>query len=234
MTEPLPIVLVPGLLCSARLYAEQIPGSGGIRAGDGRRPSPRRHHGGDRGAHSRRRAAALCARRALDGRLHRSRDPAPGARAGRAARVARHQRARRYAGTDRSGASAQIELAQTARLRRDRRSAASALRASRPARRCSARSRACAHGGGHRRRGLRAPADGDHDAAGFAADLAEIKCPTLVLVGDGDQLTPPKFAKEIAGGIAGAHLVVVPACGHLSTLEQPEAVNKALVEWMAA
>jgi pimeloyl-ACP methyl ester carboxylesterase len=70
--------------------------------------------------------------------------------------------------------------------------------------------------------------------ADLRSDLAAIRCPTLVLVGDGDELTPPALAKEIAGSIAGARLVVVPASGHLSTLEQPVAVNTALVEWMAA
>ena len=59
--------------------------------------------------------------------------------------------------------------------------------------------------------------------------LASIRCPTLVLVGDGDVLTPPGHAKEIAAGIDGARLVVVPECGHLSTLERPEAVTRALV-----
>jgi pimeloyl-ACP methyl ester carboxylesterase len=62
--------------------------------------------------------------------------------------------------------------------------------------------------------------------------LAEIRCPTLVLVGDGDELTPPELAKEIAAGIAGARLVIVPDCGHLSTVEQPAAVNAALAEWL--
>jgi pimeloyl-ACP methyl ester carboxylesterase len=62
--------------------------------------------------------------------------------------------------------------------------------------------------------------------------LAEIRCPTLVLVGDGDELTPPELAKEIATGISGARLVSVPDCGHLSTVEQPEAVNAALAEWL--
>lgn len=62
--------------------------------------------------------------------------------------------------------------------------------------------------------------------------LAAIACPTLVLVGDEDQPTPPALAHEMAAGIRGARLVVVPACGHLSTLERPEAVTKALVEWM--
>ena len=62
--------------------------------------------------------------------------------------------------------------------------------------------------------------------------LASIRCPTLMLVGDGDELTPLELAKEIAGGISGARLVVVPECGHLSTLEKPEAVNAALAEWL--
>ena len=62
--------------------------------------------------------------------------------------------------------------------------------------------------------------------------LAAIRCPTLVLVGAGDELTPPVLSEEIAAGIPGARLVVVPDSGHLSTLEQPVAVTKALVEWM--
>ncbi len=62
--------------------------------------------------------------------------------------------------------------------------------------------------------------------------LAAIGCPTLVLVGDSDKVTPPPWAEEMAAGIAGARLVVVPTCGHLSTLEQPQAVNDALVRWI--
>ena len=62
--------------------------------------------------------------------------------------------------------------------------------------------------------------------------LAAIKCPTLVLVGDGDELTPPALAQEIAEGIPGARLETVPDCGHLSTLERPEAVTQKLIEWL--
>jgi len=64
--------------------------------------------------------------------------------------------------------------------------------------------------------------------------LPQIKCPSLVLVGEGDELTPPDLAKEIAGDISDAKLVVVPDCGHLSTIEQPDAVNAALIEWLVA
>lgn len=64
--------------------------------------------------------------------------------------------------------------------------------------------------------------------------LASIPCPTLVIVGADDSLTPPDRAAEIAAGIPGARRVVVPSCGHLSTLEQPQAVTAALVEFLSA
>lgn len=62
--------------------------------------------------------------------------------------------------------------------------------------------------------------------------LASIRCPTLVLVGEQDRLIPPDRSKEIADGIAGARYVTIPECGHLSTLEQPQRVTKALIEWL--
>lgn len=64
--------------------------------------------------------------------------------------------------------------------------------------------------------------------------LPNIKCPTLVLVGEGDQLTLPLLADEMASLIPGSRHVVVPDCGHLSTMERPEFVTKMLVEWMQA
>ena len=63
--------------------------------------------------------------------------------------------------------------------------------------------------------------------------LGAIQCPTLVLVGDGDEATPPELAHEIANAIGGARFVVIADCGHLSTLEQPEKVTAALVDWMS-
>ncbi len=62
--------------------------------------------------------------------------------------------------------------------------------------------------------------------------LPQIKCPTLVLVGDGDVLTPPDLAREMAEGIPGAQLAVIPDCGHLSTIERPDQVNAALTGWL--
>jgi len=62
--------------------------------------------------------------------------------------------------------------------------------------------------------------------------LAAIDVPTLVLCGDADQLTPPAIAEEIAAGIAGARFTLIEGSGHLSPLEQPEVVNRAMIEWL--
>ena len=63
--------------------------------------------------------------------------------------------------------------------------------------------------------------------------LPAIRCPTVVIVGDEDEMTPPKLADEIAAGISGAQLIVVRGSGHLTTLERPTEVNAALVNWLA-
>jgi pimeloyl-ACP methyl ester carboxylesterase len=63
-------------------------------------------------------------------------------------------------------------------------------------------------------------------------DLARIKVPTLVVCGRQDTLTPLELSAEIAEGIPGAALVVVEACGHLSTMERPEAVTALLRYWL--
>jgi pimeloyl-ACP methyl ester carboxylesterase len=62
--------------------------------------------------------------------------------------------------------------------------------------------------------------------------LAAIRCPSLVLVGEQDELTPPDRAREMAEGIAGARLVTVADCGHMCALEQPERVTQELVAWL--
>lgn len=64
-------------------------------------------------------------------------------------------------------------------------------------------------------------------------DLGGIKVPTLVVVGDMDQITIPDAAREMATGIDGAKLVIIKTAGHLAVLEQPEAVAKAIAEWGA-
>ena len=62
--------------------------------------------------------------------------------------------------------------------------------------------------------------------------LSSISVPTLVVTGESDQLIPPAHSREIAAGIQGSRLVIVPECGHASTLEQPNAVNEALLDWV--
>jgi pimeloyl-ACP methyl ester carboxylesterase len=64
--------------------------------------------------------------------------------------------------------------------------------------------------------------------------LASITCPTLVLCGRQDALTPLARHEEIAAGIKGSHLEVIEDCGHLSTLERPAEVNVALRHWLIA
>jgi pimeloyl-ACP methyl ester carboxylesterase len=64
--------------------------------------------------------------------------------------------------------------------------------------------------------------------------LAAIGCPTLVLCGRDDQLTPLEGHEEMAAAIPGATLTVLGTCGHMSTLERPEAVSAALRTWLAA
>ena len=62
--------------------------------------------------------------------------------------------------------------------------------------------------------------------------LALIRCPTLVLTGDEDNTIPNSLSKEMADGIPGAKLVILPQCGHLPQVEQPQATADALVEWL--
>lgn len=63
--------------------------------------------------------------------------------------------------------------------------------------------------------------------------LGDIRVPTLVLVGELDALTPSALSEEIAAGIPDSELVTVPRSGHGSTVEQPEFVNEQLLRWFA-
>jgi len=63
-------------------------------------------------------------------------------------------------------------------------------------------------------------------------DLAAIAVPTLVVVGEADAITLPDAAREMATGIANANLVVVPKAGHMALAEQPELVTEAMVQWL--
>jgi len=65
------------------------------------------------------------------------------------------------------------------------------------------------------------------------ADQPRIKCPTLILLGDQDAVTPLGMARAIAGAIAGCVLRIIPATAHLTMAERPEAFNAALIEFLA-
>lgn len=62
--------------------------------------------------------------------------------------------------------------------------------------------------------------------------LATIACPTLVLTGEEDNTIPNKLSKEMADGIPGAKLAILADCGHLPQPEQPEATANAMLEWL--
>jgi 3-oxoadipate enol-lactonase len=62
--------------------------------------------------------------------------------------------------------------------------------------------------------------------------LREIEVPALVLVGAEDQAAPPSRSRALARGLPRAQLVEVPEAGHLSSLEQPAAVTKAMLEFL--
>ncbi|MBX3534100.1 MAG: alpha/beta hydrolase [Xanthobacteraceae bacterium] len=63
--------------------------------------------------------------------------------------------------------------------------------------------------------------------------LRELKMKTLIVVGDRDQITPPDSSKEMHELIEGSELDVIPNCGHMSLLERPDRLTKLMVEWLA-
>ncbi|MET0311041.1 MAG: alpha/beta fold hydrolase [Burkholderiaceae bacterium] len=63
--------------------------------------------------------------------------------------------------------------------------------------------------------------------------LPHVACPVLVICGEADQLTPPECSGEIAALVPGSELVMLPECGHMLTMEEPDEVNRALAAWLA-
>jgi pimeloyl-ACP methyl ester carboxylesterase len=232
MSEPLPTLLVPGLLCTARLYAAQIPllwSFGPVMVADHRRDdsmaaiarrilehAPPRFAllglsmGGYIAFELLRQAAARIARLAL---LDTTARPDTAEQSARRRTLIEQTTA---GGFDRVADQLYPALVHPDRL------SDAALRAEV---RCMA-----AETGAEAFVRQQTAVMQRRDSL---PDLVAIACPTLVLVGEADQLTPPERAQEMAAGIRGARLVVVPASGHLSALEQPERVNAALVEWLS-
>jgi pimeloyl-ACP methyl ester carboxylesterase len=230
-TDGLPIVLIPGLTCTTRLYAEQIPALwsfGPVTIADHRRDD-------SMAAIARRVLAAAPPRFALAGlsmggylafeimrqapeRVAKLALLDTGARADTAEQT---ERRRVLMAQAKSGGYAEIaDLAYPLYVHRDRHNDAALKRIVLKM---------------VEETGLEAYLRQQQAIIGrpdSRPGLAAISCKTLMLVGEGDEATPPELAREIAAGISGSRLVVVPGSGHLSTLEKPDAVNKALVEWM--
>ncbi len=81
--------------------------------------------------------------------------------------------------------------------------------------------------------GIAAAALGMAQRPDMTASLVEIRCPTLVVVGQDDAISPPAEMRGIAEAIPGARFVEIPAAGHMSPLENPAAVSAAIVAFLA-
>ena len=66
----------------------------------------------------------------------------------------------------------------------------------------------------------------------LTARLAQIRCPSLVIVGKDDPGTPVSMAEDIHQAMPGSQLVVIPSAAHLSNLEQPDAFNLSLADFL--
>lgn len=64
--------------------------------------------------------------------------------------------------------------------------------------------------------------------------LSAIRCPTLLLVGADDPVTPPELHRDSAARIPGARLELLERCGHYAPLERPAEVSAALRRWLLA
>jgi pimeloyl-ACP methyl ester carboxylesterase len=233
MSDPLPVVLVPGLNCSARLYAEQVAALwrfGPVTVADHTRDdsmtaiarriladAPPRFAlaglsmGGYTALELLRQAPNRIAKVALLDTAARADTPEQSARRDK------------LIGLAQAGKFAEVNDTLWPVLVHKDRQSDTALRAVVDAMAADTGPEAFVR----QQTALKARAD-------YRGGLADVRCPALVLVGEGDVLTPPDRSQEIAAGIPGAKLVTIPDCGHLSTLERPQAVNAALTAWMEA
>ena len=63
-------------------------------------------------------------------------------------------------------------------------------------------------------------------------DLARVRVPTLLMCGRDDPVTPLPDHEAMAARVPGSQLKIIENCGHLSTIEQPDAVNRVLIDWL--
>jgi len=231
MSEPLPIVLIPGLLASARMYAAQIPQlwrAGPVLIADHTRDD-------STSGIARRILGVAPARFALVGL----------SMGGYIAFELLRQAPERIAKVALLDTSARADAPEQSAMRRAQMTLASQGRLAEVVEQQFPRLVHREHRADAALRQVFTLMAEDVGAAGFVrqqtailgrADsrptLGSIRCPTLVLVGEGDEVTPPERAAEIAAGIPAARLSTVPQCGHMSTLEQPDEVTRALLEWL--
>ncbi len=64
--------------------------------------------------------------------------------------------------------------------------------------------------------------------------VANINIPSLIIVGENDKMTPPKYAQYLHQHISGSTLEIIPDAGHAVMLEQAETFNRLVREWMLA
>ena len=81
-------------------------------------------------------------------------------------------------------------------------------------------------------RGIAAAQRGLAERADLTASLGQITVPTLVICGAEDQISPPAEMQALAAAIPGAQYVEISGAGHMAPVEQPAAVNAALVEFL--
>jgi len=233
MLEPTPILLIPGLMCSPRLYEEQVPHLwrlGPVTIADHTRDD-------SMSAIARRILAAAPPRFALIGL----------SMGGYLSFEIMRQSPERVAKLALLDTSARPDTSEQSEARRAQIAATESGRLSEVLDAWFPRLVHPKHRADERVRKILYQMSEDVGAAGFVRQqlaimgrpdsrpgLSAIRCPTLVLVGDSDELTPPDRAAEIANGIVGARLVTVPESGHASTVEQPEYVTRALLEFLQA
>lgn len=67
-----------------------------------------------------------------------------------------------------------------------------------------------------------------------ASQLADVKCPTLILVGDADVRTPVQMSEDLDKAIRHSYLKIIPNCGHFYGYEQPEFASQIMINWLQA
>ena len=222
-----PLVLLPGMMCDARLFGPQIAAlsASACRSISRRSAATTRIDGaGRRGA--RPRPAALRAARPLDGRHRRDGGAAPGPGPGRAARAPRHQSARRG---PRSASPPRCRRSRKARAgglaggdaRRDE----AELPRRRPAPAATSSTSAWPWRSRSGPRSSSASPARSPPAPTSRRRSRAFRGPALVLMGEDDRLCPRDRHELMHALIPGSRLAVLEGAGHLPTLEQPERDN---------